>query len=541
MLNVRLFRLLSRSCFLALSVLLFGTVVSCPGTGTSINMEDNPYTGGGTSPSVGSGGSGSFSGGSGGTSNIGSSMDFLSNFNAGDVASIVARFSSGSTGSGTGEGANIVIMSAADLGLPAGGTVTLTISELGYAKTAVADANGMVSFAVPPIETGITVTVGLSVNDSDGFVIFSGSQTQVVDDGCNMEVKLVRQGWSIPDFTVQVTAPATLTSSPDGAGGTVYLVTDSDMMGKSLSFQAVPGDGGSFPAETTFTWSFDAAGTQTGIQESATLSAVAGGGTTAPLTETTYTVSCMATCGERSKGPRTAAVKLNFYLTPDGLDSFIAGSVPHGNADSPTVLPPVVFGSSPSMNPISLALSPLTDQYVDLSGTVLPEDIGTLLLGFYNSKTLVKAPVLPASATDLGSCFSGCTALTTAPVIPAGVSSMQYCFSGCTALTSAPVIPAGVTDMQGCFSGCTALTAAPVIPAGVTNMKSCFSGCTNLSGTVIINATGVTDWTNAFLTVDASKITAIKVRDAATKTALQSAISNAALKAKVLAPGDPGY
>lgn len=47
MLNVRLFRLLSRSCFLALSVLLFGTVVSCPGTGTSISMDDNLYTGGG--------------------------------------------------------------------------------------------------------------------------------------------------------------------------------------------------------------------------------------------------------------------------------------------------------------------------------------------------------------------------------------------------------------------------------------------------------------------------------------------------------------
>ena len=82
-------------------------------------------------------------------------------------------------------------------------------------------------------------------------------------------------------------------------------------------------------------------------------------------------------------------------------------------------------------------------------------------------------------------CFHRCTSLVQAPEIPNSVTNMDGCFYGCKSLTQAPVIPDKVTDMGRCFDGCTSLTQAPVIPSSVTNMNSCFDGCTSLTSVTL--------------------------------------------------------
>ena len=72
-------------------------------------------------------------------------------------------------------------------------------------------------------------------------------------------------------------------------------------------------------------------------------------------------------------------------------------------------------------------------------------------------------------------------------------NSVGYLFDGCTSLVNAPVIPSSVTNMSYTFSGCTSLVNAPVIPSSVTDMYGTFRNCTNLTGIVKINSSNVTD------------------------------------------------
>ena len=84
--------------------------------------------------------------------------------------------------------------------------------------------------------------------------------------------------------------------------------------------------------------------------------------------------------------------------------------------------------------------------------------------------------------------FYCCTSLVTAPVIPDSVTDISSTFSGCTSLVNAPTIPNSVTGMSGTFQGCTSLVTAPVIPSSVANIGFLFNGCTNLTGTVRIES-----------------------------------------------------
>ena len=116
---------------------------------------------------------------------------------------------------------------------------------------------------------------------------------------------------------------------------------------------------------------------------------------------------------------------------------------------------------------------------------------------FYNCKSLIKAPELPA--TTLGSycynyMFSGCTGLTTLPenLLPATTLG-SYCyysmFQSCKGLTTLPenLLPA-TTLASNCydsmFSNCESLIKAPELPA-TTLAGQCyqnmFYGCTKLS------------------------------------------------------------
>ena len=87
--------------------------------------------------------------------------------------------------------------------------------------------------------------------------------------------------------------------------------------------------------------------------------------------------------------------------------------------------------------------------------------------------------------------FAGCTSLVNAPVIPNTVTNMDRTFNGCTSLVNAPEIPNSVKYMGYAFSGCTSLVTAPIIPSSVTDMTTTFHGCTNLEGTVRIESANV--------------------------------------------------
>ena len=105
---------------------------------------------------------------------------------------------------------------------------------------------------------------------------------------------------------------------------------------------------------------------------------------------------------------------------------------------------------------------------------------------FLGCTSLIQVSKIPSSITDMESCFKGCTSLTQVSEIPSSVTDMCYCFEGCTSLTQAPVIPSSVTYMTGCFEGCTSLTQAPVISSMIRDMVSCFKGCTSLTQAPVI-------------------------------------------------------
>lgn len=115
------------------------------------------------------------------------------------------------------------------------------------------------------------------------------------------------------------------------------------------------------------------------------------------------------------------------------------------------------------------------------SAPVIPNGVTDIEGCFQVCELLTSAPVIPSSVTEMNLCFRGCTSLTSAPIIPDSVTTMQYCFEGCTSLTSAPIIPSSVIFISNCFLGCTSLTSAPIISSGVMNMTNCFKGCTSLT------------------------------------------------------------
>ena len=79
----------------------------------------------------------------------------------------------------------MVVLPAADIGLPAGGSVTLSITGDGYNYygTAQDAGDGIISFEAPCIAVGTTVTVTLEVKAADGSIAATGTATQRVSEG----------------------------------------------------------------------------------------------------------------------------------------------------------------------------------------------------------------------------------------------------------------------------------------------------------------------------------------------------------------------
>lgn len=152
----------------------------------------------------------------------------------------------------------------------------------------------------------------------------------------------------------------------------------------------------------------------------------------------------------------------------------------------------------------------------------IPNTVTNLVSTFANTP-LIEAPAIPSSVVSMNSCFAncssltsppdlsnatalirmyccfkGCTSLATAPSIPSTVTDMEQCFYDCQSLTMPPVIPNGVEKLNLTFYKCYMLTSAPSIPSSVTNIQGCFASCSSLVGNVVVYASSVTSYTNAF-------------------------------------------
>ncbi len=107
--------------------------------------------------------------------------------------------------------------SSGDLGLPAGGFVTLTITGGGIAYTAdsSASADGNVYFTIPWIASGSTITVSVIVKKQDGSVVCAGSETQTITDSAHdIHVSLLGSNdgpWTLPASIPVSASPTSIT------------------------------------------------------------------------------------------------------------------------------------------------------------------------------------------------------------------------------------------------------------------------------------------------------------------------------------------
>ncbi|MBP5463935.1 MAG: hypothetical protein J6Y13_01990, partial [Treponema sp.] len=208
-------------------------------------------------------------------------------------------------------------MSAADLGLPAGGKVILVITgAVSFSGEAVADASGIVSFEVPVVETNKTVTIELSVQDANGFILYSGSNTQKVDGTGNLEVKLVRQYWTLPSSLTVAVSPSVIAYNDTAPDSTSVIFSITNLTGAP--------DG----AALSYSWK-DETGAEVGT--GATLTRTAGqmlGASFTPLNdsetktysvEVTYTDATGSTV--TSSGSGTATIATTATLVVEGTQS----------------------------------------------------------------------------------------------------------------------------------------------------------------------------------------------------------------------------
>ena len=105
------------------------TVISCNGNGGGSDSYGETYT-----PPAGINNDNS------NDNNKINATDILNMSNDGDIEGLIRMFSGSSSGGSDTAQTNTVIIRAADIGLPAGGTVTLTISGDGIDYTATASA-----------------------------------------------------------------------------------------------------------------------------------------------------------------------------------------------------------------------------------------------------------------------------------------------------------------------------------------------------------------------------------------------------------------
>ena len=306
------------------SIILPISLSSCNGNGGGSDSYGELYSLGG--------GGGSGSSGQAQSGGDISAIDILNYSNADDMETVVAILLGGGGGGTDETRTQTVTLSADDIGLPSGGTATLTISGNGvdYTATATADADGNVTFEIPAITTGSNITVSLSVKNSAGTLLYSGSQTeQLTGDNFTINVKLYRQYWTLPASLTVTASPSAIAYEATSAGSDTVLFSIAGLDDK--------------PAGITLSYSWkDADGNVVGSGDTLnrTVSELVGSGYTPPADgETlsksyTVTVSCTDEAGAACTADGSRTVTVGVPVTLSAFDIECTAPASHNGPNS---------------------------------------------------------------------------------------------------------------------------------------------------------------------------------------------------------------
>ncbi len=302
-------------------------------------------------------------------------MNAASSGDADKVIQLISKNNGGTASAQT----QTVTMSAADLGLPAGGSVVLRIEEIGFLATATADANGNVIFEVPLIQTNTYVTIELSVKDANGTVLWYGSDTQEVNGTGDLSISLTRQYWTLTPGSIAVSATS------------YSLLYDPATWTSDFTTLSVTGLEGA-PAGASFTYEWK--------DESGNVI-----GTDPTLTQTVYQLyGSPAGAGSLPPGDITKTITVTVSYTDAGGTDAAADASADIALGGPVVLPTFSLNAAPPSNPadydaansnLSAPLFALTSRS---AGIVITTDVTDFPAGTQFTLT-VNGTAFPAQAS----------------------------------------------------------------------------------------------------------------------------------------------
>ncbi|MBQ9538010.1 MAG: hypothetical protein IJU95_01965 [Treponema sp.] len=266
-------------------------LLSCNGNGGGGDSYGDVYTPGGGLNNAGR---------AGGVN----ALEILELSNAGDIEAIIAILSGGGSGTDTAQ-TQAVTLRAADIGLPAGGTATLTISGGGvdWTATAGADSDGNVTFEIPAIASGTKISVSLQVKNAAGTLLYAGSKKQTVSGGSDqIQISLARQYWTLPDSIF-------LSASPDG------FAYDSTKLSETTTLSISGLEDAPAGAAITYAWELDSSPlSDTGSSITRSWSELIGA--SAPISELTKTFTVTASYTDEAGEAKTASASTSVVIGP---------------------------------------------------------------------------------------------------------------------------------------------------------------------------------------------------------------------------------
>lgn len=449
------------------SIMLLVLPASCNGNGGGSDSYGAVYNSPGGEASSGS------AGGSTGSSDIGSGItaqDILNLSNADDTDSIIRIFSAPAPEQ---DNSQTVVLSASDIGLPSGGSATLTITGgVPFTATAQADADGNVSFQIPAIVSGTDITVSLSVRNASGTLLYSGSSQQTVSgDSISINLTLRRQFWTLPD-SISVTA------SPDGL---VYDSAQLDNVGTTLTISGLedaPAD-----ASISYAWT-DEAGISvgSGATLTRTLSELIGGTSmtaTSELTRTyTVTVSYTDTEGNSKTASAGASIVIGPPVTIPAFTVRITPPASYDTAISNTLQYALVNGTDPFTFEPELPSGTEFPDGTTFSWTITKAGAGGGS-GTASGRSVSKTPAELGVTTAIGTWNVTCTASNTRAAAPVTKTGMMQ--SKLLALPDFIIQQDSVTGHNAANSSGDTYAFMPSA-SGAFNLKTAITSGTAISG-----------------------------------------------------------
>ncbi len=404
----------------------------CTGNGGAANSDGEIYNPDGTPVSSNSGGGGT--GGGSSAAGAGSSAsggftasDLWNRANAGDATGIVQLVSSDTQASPE---TCTIVFSASDLGLPSGGTARLVIDEIAYDVTATADADGNVTFVVPLIQVGATVTVELFVMDASDTVLWYGSTTQQVGNGDTLAITLESQ----------VSAPAVIMKTGNSIDSALWALGAKTAPLKTFAASPTP------PADGVATQKLSADGSPVEV-----LAWLDADGTSIKYYAAGYTDASPII-----KIPLNANSKNMFFYCTELSSIDMSG-----------------FDTSNVTNMVSMFSSCEKLSSLNLSGfdTSKVEDMSNMFKSCRMLSSIDMSGFDTGNVTNMSNMFNRCSSLTSLDLSgfnTGRVTNMEYMFQTCSSL---------VTIYAS--AGPTGFTTANVTSSNSTDM---FSSCTSLQG-----------------------------------------------------------